>query len=462
MIIFLGILFSILFMICFAAHRIDKKKSNCIILEKENLYTKRIYYFIIPTLLFVFLIGNYLTAGTFFRELFYKIENDFALDFHVFLSESVLNNYCYIENNQGFNPPLIKIISLFIYRSFSPEYQLMFEQSSIYNTQQDIRLIVQAMLPFIFFIIIGMVLLCLIVFSHKTGNLFERWYYVFLASVNIGIVFAIERGNYVIIAVPLSLFFVLNYNSNNKYIKEFSLISLAVAAGLKVYPCLLGVLLLKNKMWKESMRTIFYGCVTLFGPFVFYGGFAGIIGFLSGLKGTGETSSRLGTLNMTSFFYTMLNMAKVPKSEIILQMGYLKIFAILLLLLAIVCLFTFKEEWKVVLMTVLLMILYSGTAHTYMLAFLIIPIFLFFNKEHNSSSLNYIYLILFIFCSGFFVSFPGNYILELRTLGERLTRLMLLQQSSIFLLFTLLLISGYWDFICKISINFYKRDINEQ
>lgn len=59
--------------------------------------------------------------------------------------------------------------------------------------------------------------------------------------------FAFERGNSVIIAFALIIFYAFTYNIPDKKIKYFSFIALGVVTALKVVPAILGVLLIKEK-----------------------------------------------------------------------------------------------------------------------------------------------------------------------------------------------------------------------
>ena len=161
------ILLLILLMVfnCFVIHVLNKcdiKGNQNVLLKKENIYTKRLYYIIPSACLLIFIFGNFIFSGRLFTELFYKLESDFGMDFHVFLSESVLLKECYIGNTEGFNPPLIKLLSLFLYRSFPSDYQSLYYESAINNQILDIRLLVQAFIPFIIFITFSTVTLSLI------------------------------------------------------------------------------------------------------------------------------------------------------------------------------------------------------------------------------------------------------------------------------------------------------------
>lgn len=427
---------------------LDSKLRMYSFLQKQQKYIKIIYFTLSIAILFCFTVFNYIKSGSLFQELFYKIEKDFGLDFYVFLSDSVLYKECYINNIQGFNPPLIKIISLFIYRSFPKEYQTLYANGVINAEIPDIRLIIQAVFPFLLMVTGALVFLSILIYINKKGNCIEKICYTLITLFNMGIVYAIERGNYILVAVPLSLCFVLNYKNNNKYIREASFICLALAAGIKVYPCVFGLLLIKEKMWKESIRTIFYGILALFGPFVFYGGFQGIIGFfLSLIQNDSSGGERIGTLNISSIFNTILSITGFSKNQIELYSPKLKLFSFVLLIIAIICFVIIKEKWKQVTLLTVIIILYSGTAHTYMLAFLIIPIFLFINENSSKSIMNYIYLLLFILLSSIIVLPPSENIILLREAGIRLTSLMVLQQSSLIFLFLFLIIESMHLFI---------------
>ena len=84
---------------------------------------------------------------------------------------------------------------------------------------------------------------------------------------NYGMLYAYERGNIVIYSFICSMMFVFFQNSKNKYMREIALMSLAFAAGLKIYPAFLGCLLLYNKEYKRAIRTVIYGIIMFIVPF---------------------------------------------------------------------------------------------------------------------------------------------------------------------------------------------------
>ena len=88
---------------------------------------------------------------------------------------------------------------------------------------------------------------------------------------------AVSSGNPMILAVALTTVYLFNYNSENSRDREVALICLGIAAGLKMYPCIFGLLTLYRGNLKETLRLVIYGLVFVFLPFLFFkGGFANI------------------------------------------------------------------------------------------------------------------------------------------------------------------------------------------
>lgn len=100
--------------------------------------------------------------------------------------------------------------------------------------------------------------------------------YVF-ALFSFGVLNAVDRGNIILLAAGLSLFFVMYHRSKRAWVRELALVALAVAAGLKIYPAFLGVMLLRNRDFKAAIRTVFYGIAALVLPaFAFQEGVYGL------------------------------------------------------------------------------------------------------------------------------------------------------------------------------------------
>lgn len=90
---------------------------------------------------------------------------------------------------------------------------------------------------------------------------------------------AFERGNPVIYAMLFLLIGMMVKDHQNKFVREMALISVAIAAGFKIYPALFGLIWLEEKRYKEAARLLIYGLAAFFIPFAFFGGIHGVVDY---------------------------------------------------------------------------------------------------------------------------------------------------------------------------------------
>lgn len=91
---------------------------------------------------------------------------------------------------------------------------------------------------------------------------------------------AFERGNPVIYAMLFLFIGLMGRNHTNKIIREIAMICVAFAAGFKLYPALFGLLWIKERKYKDTLRLLLDGVLAFFAPFVFFGGINGIIDYI--------------------------------------------------------------------------------------------------------------------------------------------------------------------------------------
>lgn len=97
---------------------------------------------------------------------------------------------------------------------------------------------------------------------------------------NITSLYAIERGNIILFSTAAVIFFVLTYDSKNKLLREASLLALAFAFSIKLYPILFASLLFVDKRYKDLLKCAVYGILLLLLPSMFFGGIWHCIKFL--------------------------------------------------------------------------------------------------------------------------------------------------------------------------------------
>lgn len=216
---------------------------------------------------------------------------------------------------------------------------------------------------------------------------------------------SLQRGNAVLLVAILVGFAFLFMNSNSKIEKEVALILIAIAAGLKTYPALIGIYYLCKGRIKEACRLIIYGAIAFFLPFILFGGFYGILGFFTNVINYASGSfSRWCTIR--GYFgmtlkqlglYEALGDDKLKLIAIGLELG----FAALMIAMIVIS----KKMWKICLYLVSMIVLIPSGNWMYTTIYFLVPFILFLNESVISNEkIKWVYVVLFsiIFCQPFF------------------------------------------------------------
>jgi len=209
-------------------------------------------------------------------------------------------------------------------------------------------------------------------------------------------IFSIERGNTIIFTVLLCTFYLFYYNSENKVLRELALIALAVAAAFKITPAILGIMLLYNKQFKECVRTVIYGIIMVFGPFIFlHGGFSNIPLMFQNIELNLKTYSMPEGCTLAGSIAKFGQMIsadyKVPSALI----TFAKITTIVLSLILLAVVPFFKTTWEKAAAVVIVLIILPSHSGTYCILYLI-PVIIMFLNEENHRKVDIIYLLCMI------------------------------------------------------------------
>lgn len=212
--------------------------------------------------------------------------------------------------------------------------------------------------------------------------------------------YCIQRGNILLLAMVLTMFFVFYRNDERKWVRELSYIALAVAAGIKLYPAVFGLLLLTDKKFKEALRLVLYGAFFIFVPFFFYDGFESMRDLYENLKAFSEHSAA----QVDYGFVTSDVISRILSEKIGFEYLPTKSFLFSAhMLAALLMYFILREEWQRVLcLSYLFMNLGSG-GRVYILIFLLIPFTLFlqkgsFRRRDIAYSIFFSLLLLYLPC----------------------------------------------------------------
>jgi len=364
--------------------------------KQYNRY-KVFFYSVMALSVALFLLLGILSEGRAFSSLFFKDKTDTFMDH---LNSTIYNEIDPYENSVIY-PPLASF-SYKLCNVLIPDniYEPIIDDPTVKSQPDAMRTLQGFMFPFFMYCIISLFLFAASADSMKKGGKPEKFVFTLFFALSGPFLFMAERGNNVIIPIAFSMFFIAFYDSKNKFLREFALISLALATGFKIYPIALGVLLLRNKQYAELIRAGIYCVITLIVPFfIFYNGFESMFAMLRHIVGFSSSRSSSGNIETQldfkrAFYFLYGGSRKV--TGIYIDSERLDVYAdIFKNLCTIVCVgstFFAKKRWKVVMLCAAFIYGFSGSCTTYLLTFFAPAIILMLDEEKEFTWLNFIYL----------------------------------------------------------------------
>lgn len=345
----------------------------------KNIFT---YLISIGILCASYYIVCVLSRGEFIQAVFVNDSGDTFMDYFNSISNAKFNPYTDAYSNY---PALACLL-----------YKVLFRVTPLELREADSFILRNVQAPLIIFILYNFFIIWFVeLIIRKRAALDERngilLSLVILPSAPF--MFTIERGNLILLSFALSFFFVAFYDSESKVLRELSYCSLAVAAAIKIYPALLGMLLVKRKKIKESIRLLVYGITFFIIPFFYYGGIKALKIMLSALRYTSNLTEELGygvnvsLYNICQTFSEILNLG--------ISNWHISIISLAVFSLLVITFFVTQEKWLEFLSLVLIIILLPKTNYYYVMIFLIIPFVEFVKEWHNGNLRQRIYDIAF-------------------------------------------------------------------
>lgn len=234
---------------------------------------QKIYYIVFFACLAFSAVMTVLTRGQILRDqvLFYDSKDIFMDYFNSLKHSSIARPYDY----GVFYPPVAylfyKIFALFI------PYRIVDTGGAA------IRDSLSGQISFAVYMVLCMVLLVWVLLclckDRKTKILT-----VAAVITSAPFLFLYERGNLVLPTFILTALFFLWKDSSSRVRRELALVALALAFGFKLYPAIFGLLLLKDKKYKEALRCCIYALVIFIVPFLAMGGISAVSSWARGLS----------------------------------------------------------------------------------------------------------------------------------------------------------------------------------
>ena len=266
------------------------------------------------------------------------------------------------------------------------------------------------------------------------GNNIEKFVFGMTLLFSLPMLFLLESANIVLLVMPLVGVYLYNYDSEILYKRHFAYICLSLAAGIKIYPAILGLLIIRRRDFKEVLSCLMYGILIFFLPFLPFQGLAGLSGFwdnlINSLKVIGGELGygyKVNISNTLGWIGCILD-----KKEVMLHIGNIMCIGVGFVGIMAIIFGKYEQRWKLWTIPLLMMILIPGFSFIYSLTFLIIPLLDFLNQEQEKRDNIYAILFVLVFVpfviwkKSFFSALSSDYyLLNVSTIIESLAILLL-------------------------------------
>lgn len=359
--------------------------------QKSIDWCKFLFYLSMIILISITLFHGLVTDGHPFQTImFYGQEITFS-DFYQSMADSVS---CRPYERGAIYPALCYLFYVFFAKMIPSDEMAIAVETSIWDAVSHRQM---GQMVFLYYNLLAVGILAIVIYNIKKGNKAEKLLFLFLLLLAEPVMYTLERGNLMLLTISFVMLFLVWKDSPIAWKKEMSFISLAIAASLKIYPAVFGILLLREKRWKDALKTIVWGLVFFIVPFLFMGGLKEIPTMIQNIFSTQDMF-----LSMTGYGYKV-NIATV--------MGFLsdhwvplfgkkiviRAVQILFVIMMAIGVFVIDKEWKRWAMIALPIILLPSFSYVYNVIFLLPMLVAFLdNKERNC--LDYVYLSMFIMC----------------------------------------------------------------
>ena len=350
---------------------------------KDVNNTSKLFYIISFASLVVCIIMGVLSNGVTVSNLLFN-KDDVFMDF--FNSVVDCSGDAYGESGVIY-PPLVVLFYKFC--------SMFFNIDSM--KASEVRETSLGMIIFVCFTIVSYILFAKLIYKYKNGSFANKSLFAFFTLFSFPMIYLIERGNIIVLVLPLLLYFVNEYDSDVKYKRHLAYICLAISVAIKIYPVFFGLLLLKKKKnFKNILLCIFYVAVFFFVPFIFVGGFSQLgvlihnILYTSSMFGSKGFGFKVSISNTFSLFGHVFNHVRLFETA-----GTVFLIITVLAGLFLILFNKWNEDWKIYAVISLIIILVPGFSYIYSVAYMIIPLLFFLNKK-ETKWIDYIYSLLFI------------------------------------------------------------------
>lgn len=352
---------------------------------------KKIFFPVMILGLVISLVMAFITRGTILWEQIFQHDlTDCFMDFFHSVKDSTMENpYSY-----GVLYPPVTYIFYRILATLMPEKAVMVGGHILRQNYQ-------AMMVFFFYTVFT-VLGFAYILRKFYKDLKTQALFIVLMIMSGPFLFMAERGNCVIIAFIFLGVFLLWKDSDNKVKRELALIALALSFCFKIYPAIFGILLIKEKKYKEAIRCIIYALLIFLVPFFIIGNGIGAVGqWVEGIRHNMDKESGVEAglgykINFTSTYIALAAIfLRIRNNEAF--MGLMSTFGLITSGITFLAACLARTPRKTIALLTCFMLGFPGFSYQYMLIFMAIPLALFLEEDKKFDFLDLLYTILYIF-----------------------------------------------------------------
>lgn len=317
--------------------------------------------------------GNYF--GDFFESMFFSVKED------LYQYGNIYPPFCYMI--------------LYLVAKIYPDAKMFYDPFTMRDTQAG-RMI------YLSVIAICLLVIAFCILQVVKAKPWKKVLTLFSILFTLPMFVLIDRGNILLVSLVFSFIFVVFYDSENKVLREIALISLAIASAIKIYPAVLGVLLIKRGNIKVIARTVVYGVLCFFVPFAFFGGTEAFVQFVHNLQaGVAQRGLVEGSINcevnLSSAVSTVyrLFVHHPTEAQYAVIEKFSRYLSYILAIQFIAGSFLSKTKWKKVLSLSAIILIMPGFSYSYCIASYL-PAIMMYIAETKRKKSDLLYLIPFI------------------------------------------------------------------
>lgn len=284
-------------------------------------------------------------------------------------------------------PPLANLFYMLITRMMSVD---TLTELLEWKSLADVQSLQECSLYFVIYMNVLLLFYYLTCTAWKKGSKLERNVFAISMLFTVPFLYQFERANLIFLVMTLTMLFLAWKDEKNPVLRELSYLSLAAAAGMKLYPAIFGFLLIREKKYKEAARLTGYGLALFVLPFICFDGIGkGLRLYFHNVANASENFA-ISRIGCQLDYVTILKnaFAGIGGNSIFLA----HVCLVLFLFLGIWAILGLNQSWKAILLMSCMVIGIPAISYVYTAIFMILPIIAYLDSEEKKKK-DLIYLV---------------------------------------------------------------------